>query len=882
MRTAAGFKDITRKYTLWFAVFACTCIIALFLINGKSLYTIADGIYQQYPYFMYTGKWIRMLLHNLFADHVFELPMWDMTIGMGADSLLTFSSVANPLADPMYWISAFIPYRAAEYVFDAVIILKMYAAGLAFSYFAYSKKMPAAGIVAGAMVYVFSSTMYIGLTQASILNIFCLFPLLMTGVDRVWTGKGHKLYATALAMTVINSYYFTYMAGLLILFYCIIRFFLSPDRSVKNLLNLLGRFVLFTVIGLGIGIGLQLPAMINLSGLDRLSLKWDTVIFSADVLKAYILYAFSITNIAHEGFWGVSSVLLAALVALYSERKKDLLLKVLFGIYTACLFFPVAGAVFNGFTFPTGRYVFGYIFLAAYIVTVKFDDILRLPRKTLLILAGASTVYLLADALFSDINGVISGISCLFMACALIFISKMKDSGSKRNTALMISILITCGLLSFAHIQNYLIGTEMEFGKSYDTLLNSNGLTLLDDEAMERLETTRFDFLPYYIDDVPLNSSMLLGIRSYDFYNSNYNNDIDKYYDKLAVNINSIGYMINGIRGRNYLELMNGTSFLTVENKHEHTLFPPYSYEYVTSGGGYSLYRAPAEVSMICFYDEAAPASLIDNEDPADIEEIMMEYVLIDGAPSVPAHTPGHTQVGYQITDTDGIEFTDDDSFYAQTGGYITLSFDSISDSEISVYLEGIDADRYYVVAPVLESDGQTIVTDTVEGQTNINNMYYHGKNTFLVNYGFVNAPVDSVRLIFLEGNYTVNSISILRRTPEQLDETVTSFFAHADTDNISYTLDGNHIHITADADQDKYLYLAVPYSEGWHAEVDGEDAQIIKANIGFMAIPLSAGEHSIELTYRTPYLGTGLGITAVSLAAFLTVTVIMNKRKVK
>ena len=878
-KNLTGFGNTFRKYTAWFGVFAFFCIIIFYIVNSKSMYTIADGIYQQYPYFMYTGKWIRMLFSNIFIDHTFELPMWDMTIGMGSDSLLTFSSVANPLADPMYWISAFIPYKFAEYVFDAIVILKFYAAGLAFSYFCYTRKLPVRSIVAGAMVYVFSSVMYIGLTQASIINVFYLFPLLMVGVDRLWNGKGFKLYVIILALSVINSYYFTYMMGLLVFFYCVIRFICDTSKSVSSLLRLLGRFLPYTVIGLGIGIGVQLPAMINLSGLDRLSAEWETVVFAPSVLKAYFLYAFSITNIAHEGFWGVSPVVLIALVLLFSNRKKDTLVKVLFIVYTLSLFFPVIGAAFNGFTFPTGRFVFGYVFLVAYIVTANLGNVFSLKKNTLMILVGVSLLYLVITALFSDINGVISGISCLIMTGALLIISGMSGKDNKQHLALMITILVTCFLLSYAHIQNYLIGTEKDFGTGYEYLLKSNGLDLLNEEEMGLLETTRFDFVPYYIDDVPLNSSMLLDINSYDFYNSNYNNDVDKYYDRLGININSIGYMINGIRGRNYLELMNGTSFVSVEGKRDYTLLPPYSYELVRSNDDYSMYRSASDASMIYFYDDAVSTSVIDNSDPIDIEEIMMNYCVMINSNSAPALTAQHTDIDYEITEVSGIEQTGDNTFTAHTGDYITLSFDTIENSEISIYLDGIDADRYCVVSAVLQSDGDTCVVDTIEGQSNVNNMYYHGKNTFMINYGFVEQPVNSIRLVFLEGNYTINDIKIYSRSTEQLDATVSAFTEHADTQNITYTFDGNHVHITANADSDKYLFFAIPYSAGWTAEVDGEEVDIEKANIGFMAIPITQGEHSIELSYRTPYLTEGLCITAFFTAAFIAAVIITKKR---
>ena len=219
-RDKEQFGKVLKSYTIWFTVFAFFAVIIFFIIGRKSMYNIVDGVYQQFSYFVYTGKWIRMLFNNIFVKHVFELPMWDMSIGMGSDPTIVFSSVANPLADPFYWLSAFIPYKASEYAFDLIIILKLYASGLAFSYFAFGRKHPVRSIVAGAMTYTFSMVVFTGFSQASFLNVFYLFPLLMAGADRVWERRGFKLYVISLALCFINSYYFTYMMMLFLIFYC--------------------------------------------------------------------------------------------------------------------------------------------------------------------------------------------------------------------------------------------------------------------------------------------------------------------------------------------------------------------------------------------------------------------------------------------------------------------------------------------------------------------------------------------------------------------------------------------------------------------------------------------------------------------------------------
>lgn len=64
----------------------------------------------------------------------------------------------------------------------------------------------------------------------------------------------------------------------------------------------------------------------------------------------------------------------------------------------------------------------------------------------------------------------------------------------------------------------------------------------------------------------------------------------------------------------------------------------------------------------------------------------------------------------------------------------------------------------------------------------------------------------------------------------------------------------------------EKVIFFSVPYENGWSAAVNGKDAEIIKANVGFMAVRIPAGQEvRITFTYRTPGLSAGAIITAIS-----------------
>jgi uncharacterized membrane protein YfhO len=61
-------------------------------------------------------------------------------------------------------------------------------------------------------------------------------------------------------------------------------------------------------------------------------------------------------------------------------------------------------------------------------------------------------------------------------------------------------------------------------------------------------------------------------------------------------------------------------------------------------------------------------------------------------------------------------------------------------------------------------------------------------------------------------------------------------------------------------------VFFTVPYEPGWSATVNGEEAEIVKSNIGFMSVRVPEGDSVIRFNYMTPGLVEGLLIFAGSL----------------
>jgi uncharacterized membrane protein YfhO len=67
------------------------------------------------------------------------------------------------------------------------------------------------------------------------------------------------------------------------------------------------------------------------------------------------------------------------------------------------------------------------------------------------------------------------------------------------------------------------------------------------------------------------------------------------------------------------------------------------------------------------------------------------------------------------------------------------------------------------------------------------------------------------------------------------------------------------------------FVVLTESWYPGWGAEVDGAEAEILRANHLFQAVRVGPGPHEIRFRYRSRFLGLGAAIAgAAALAAIL------------
>ena len=98
--------------------------------------------------------------------------------------------------------------------------------------------------------------------------------------------------------------------------------------------------------------------------------------------------------------------------------------------------------------------------------------------------------------------------------------------------------------------------------------------------------------------------------------------------------------------------------------------------------------------------------------------------------------------------------------------------------------------------------------------------------------------------------------------------------------DSFTDTRDGFIATITLS--KDNLVFFSVPYDEGFHATVNGEDAEVLNVDDGLIAIPATKGANTIELTLTPKWLPLSMALTGAGVAGYALYLALTLRRRRK
>lgn len=873
--TAQSRRKYYRLYSFVFVIIFILCFGMYLFVYKKAFFRSYDGFDQHYISFMYLGHWGRSIVKNLFQNHQFSIPLWNQAIGYGADIP---TSLAAYLWDPFNWISFFIPAKYAESGYAAMIILKFYACGIAYSVFALHRKHPQWAVLCGAVIYTFSAVNYVGFYQSFFINPLIIFPLLIMGADRLFEEKKSGLYVAMLAISLASYFYFAYMMCILIFLYCIVKICFAPkaQKNVKNIVSVILRFLLYSVIAAGISAVSLVPSLIVMLQAGRLNLPHYLPLFFnksyyAGIVTGWTTYFNMLGRDCNIG-WGVIAFVCAVVLFLY---KGNWQIKTEFILMTAGLCIPFVGHIMNGMSYTTNRWVWAYDLVVALIVTMMVPKLKELSWFQLTVLLIASVLYIVVCRGYfqaSDERFNTAAILILLIT-GLCFIFPRISARQFQNITTFLSCVCVVCMAFFTYSKDYgnAFDNNINAGTAYDTVVKSGGLPLLS--KIDNSDDTRFD--SYGIDKVR-NSTWLYGVSGINFYISVYNNNIDLFHSAMALNTGATCYSYSGLDRRSELEALMGVNHYFVNSSN---ICKPVGYtqleaEEDVNGAWLQSYKPENDNSLFYKFDKKVSYDEFNELNPIEKQEVLMQACVVDSKEadtSVSQLDIQASPVHYSITSGDGVTIDGDVISVANDGGQVELRFPDLNTAELYLYFDTISYENG-------EATGYSLSAQGYKDEDEINNLsaafsgytwfshLYGGKSNWLLNFGEMTQETNRIVITFENaGTYTIRDIQIYTRPLDQIQKNIENLQRVAQ--NIQYT--GNRYECDVDMDNSGTLFTSIPYSTGWTAYDNAEKIAVNKTDVAFMSFELAKGNHHIELIYRTPGLYAGVAVSIFSLIIY-------------
>lgn len=397
--------DIKHYFAVYTAAFVVLALILFFPFysNGKTLVWIGDGWDQYFKAFVYYGRYLRGLARNLVQNHSLSVPAFSFHLGYGADILTTLHYYC--VGDPLDLTAVFVPERYAHLLYDALIILRMYLAGICFSHYCiYMKKQKSMSVMAGALAYAFCGFGLIYMRYTHFLNPLIYFPLILLGVERIWREKKPWLFVCSVCLAAVSNFYFFYMIVILTALYVVIRltamYMEHRQEGCKPVLSRLFVVGGYSVVGVMLSAFLLLPVILCYLDGPRGGVEYAYSLLPSWTFLEQLPASFLGYGIVNVG--GATALLAVSLLFL---RKGNRQLKIGFIILTIFYIIPFFGHVLNGFAYSTNRWLWGYAMLTAFIIVAMWEEFLTIsPRENILLLLVAGIYFIVCMLLRQSVT----------------------------------------------------------------------------------------------------------------------------------------------------------------------------------------------------------------------------------------------------------------------------------------------------------------------------------------------------------------------------------------------------------------------------------------------------------------------------------------------
>ena len=866
-----------QSYALAFGIPVGLMLIVMLIagsepFRGGDVSMLYSDMYHQYfPFWVEFGRAIRE------GDGL----LWNWAAGMGMDYL---SLISYYLASPLNLISAIVPAGWELEVYSLLMPIKLGLASLFFAMFlrhTFQKEDISISLF-GAM-YALCGWALAYQWNVMWLDTFALLPLTVLGMVRLLRDKKPLLYTITLFLSIFSNYYIGFFTCIFILLLFFV-YEISRWRSFGRFCADFVRIGWFTVLAIGMSCILELPALAGLQNTQSSVNKFP---------EGFKL------NIADENTWaglfdamrqvagntlggvepsfkeglpnlycGVGSMILAVLFLTCKEVK----LRDKFFSLVLLIFFMVSFIVrqldyiWHGFHF-TNMIPYRFSFLFSFVVLYMAYRAWTLResfRLWQLILAGLAAVGLILcsedrlEPIFLAYNlgfGAVYLISLGYFLPGkvptpaegeeepnpeevLAYVEKMD---SKRSFATM-CLCIVFALELCMNVLNFGVRFSYTYNTNYP---KGTADTVSVLEFMEEREKDNLFYRAETTHSQTLNDGALNGYKGISTFTSSANVRVTEF-------MRTLGYGAKNTYNRYCFEesspvanLFLGLKYM-IERDGEveaNRYFDP-----IFASGEVYLLENNAYLPLGFLAQSELSDLVLSGSDHFDIQNTLFSAATGLYADVWHPMEPQITGEALTISSISGptVKYSGSQSgasmvysFTADREGFVCLDFDVTKRNSYTVYLNG---EKLY--SESLSLTQMIAACDVIPGD------------------------VIEVKLTCKqgeEGRMTIRAAilddALFRRGVEKLSESTLEL----------KQFDTTYLCGTVDAARDGLLYTSIPQDGGWRAIVDGEEAETVLVGDVMLAVPMTAGEHTVEFVYENKAFAIGWKISAICLLLLAT-----------
>ena len=421
-------------YTIVFAV-VFAAMYSYFFFSGKLLLWYSDGFQQHMPSLMYLGVWLRDMLKNLFFNHSLNIATYSFGLGYGGDIVQILHYYV--IGDPLNLLSVFVPSSKTFELFQFLIVLRLYLAGLAFAKmcFYFNDKRSDLAVLSGTLIYIFGGyAMFTGTRHPYFLNPLIYMPIVILGAEKIRRKEKPFVFVLGVAVSALSNFYFFFMIVIFTVGYVVLKLiFDRKGMEAKDIALYLLKLACYAVLGVVMAGIILLPVIIQVLLDPRASSDsvYDLIYnreYYEGLLNTFVSFTTRNREWLHLGLTGIA---LISLYALFKKRKERTMLKVGFIIMTVLLFIPTAAYLLNAMSYVANRWTWIYSMLICYVIVDTADDVVAFEKRDFIRCGAFILVYAalcaIINASLTD-SAVTQLLIALFVLFALLAVSASTDA----------------------------------------------------------------------------------------------------------------------------------------------------------------------------------------------------------------------------------------------------------------------------------------------------------------------------------------------------------------------------------------------------------------------------------------------------------------------